>query len=111
MTKATTPLVYNAVGFYAPGHARYNEVDLYDFLDIIGGYRLLCMCSHSVQASCDFLYRHLEVGRGKAISRRCKVCMEIVQFRCIAVPSLQPTYQNGTEPMQLRYRPCMEMVS
>ena len=28
MTKATTRLVYNAVGIYASGHARYNEVDL-----------------------------------------------------------------------------------
>ena len=29
MTKATTRLVDNAVGIYAPGHARYNEVDLF----------------------------------------------------------------------------------
>ena len=29
MTKATMRLVYNAVGIYAPGHARYKEVDLY----------------------------------------------------------------------------------
>ena len=29
MTKATTRLVYNAVEIYAPGHARYNEVDLF----------------------------------------------------------------------------------
>ena len=32
MTKATTPLVYNAVGIYAPGHVRYNKVDLYPHL-------------------------------------------------------------------------------
>ena len=31
MTKATTRLVCNAVGIYAPGHARYNEADLYNF--------------------------------------------------------------------------------
>ena len=29
MAKATTGLVYNVVRIYAPGHARYNEVDLY----------------------------------------------------------------------------------
>ena len=29
MTKATMRLVYNVVEIYAPGHACYNEVDLY----------------------------------------------------------------------------------
>ena len=67
------------------------DIFVYDFLcgvlGIVGGSGLRRMCSHCLQASCDFLYGPSGASWGKSIQRLRGDCTEIVQsqWSCSAV--------------------------
>ena len=63
-----------------------------NFGGIVGGSGLRRMCSHCLQASCDFFYGASGATRGKFIQRLCGDCKEIVQC--------QLPHENRTEPVR-----------
>ena len=53
-----------------------------DFWGIVGGYGLRRVCSHCLQALCDFFSGASGATRGKSVQRLCGDCTEIVQCQC-----------------------------
>ena len=67
---------------------------LCDVLGIVGGYGLRHMCSHYLQASCDFFYGASGATWGKSVQR---LCGDLYENHAM---SPHPPHGNRTEPVR-----------